>query len=43
VTHLAWYALAIVVGTLLTTIALLILKPSLNEPKPVLVSAGAAG
>ncbi|WP_295585080.1 fructose-specific PTS transporter subunit EIIC [uncultured Lamprocystis sp.] len=43
VTHLAWYALAIVVGTLLTTIALLILKPSLNEPKPVLVSACVTG
>jgi fructose PTS system EIIBC or EIIC component len=27
VSHLAWYALAIAVGTLLTTVALLILKP----------------
>jgi fructose PTS system EIIBC or EIIC component len=34
VTPLGWYALAIVVGTLLTTIALLILKPALNEPMP---------
>jgi PTS system fructose-specific IIC component len=33
VTPLGWYALAIVVGTLLTTVALLILKPSLDEPK----------
>ena len=36
VTHLGWYALAIVVGTLLTTVALLILKPSLDEPKAAL-------
>lgn len=34
VSHLGLYALAIVVGTALTTIALLILKPSLEEPKP---------
>ena len=34
VTPLGWYALAIVVGTLLTTVALLILKPSLDEPMP---------
>lgn len=34
VTHLAWYALAIAAGTVVTTIALLILKPSLQEPKP---------
>lgn len=38
VSHLAWYALAIAVGTLLTTVALLILKPSLQEPKPALVA-----
>ncbi len=41
VSNLAWYALAILVGTLLTTIALLILKPSLEEPKPLL-AAGVA-
>jgi len=35
VTHLGWYALAIVTGTLVTTVALLVLKPSLEEPKPV--------
>jgi len=35
VSHLGLYALAIAVGTALTTIALLILKPSLEEPKPV--------
>jgi PTS system fructose-specific IIC component len=34
VSHLALYALAIAVGTALTTVALLILKPSLEEPKP---------
>lgn len=34
VNHLALYALAILVGTVLTTAALLILKPSLEEPKP---------
>ena len=34
VNHLGWYALAIAVGTVLTTVALLILKPSLNEPMP---------
>ena len=34
VSHLAWYALAILVGTALTTAALLVLKPSLEEPKP---------
>ncbi len=34
VSHLALYALAILVGTALTTAALLILKPSLDEPKP---------
>jgi PTS system fructose-specific IIC component len=33
VSHLALYALAILVGTALTTAALLILKPSLEEPK----------
>jgi PTS system fructose-specific IIC component len=38
VSHLAWYAIAIAVGTLLTTVALLILKPSLQEPKPALVA-----
>jgi len=37
VSHLGLYALAIVVGTALTTIALLILKPSLEEPKPAAV------
>jgi hypothetical protein len=36
VSHLAWYALA--VGTILNTIALLILKPSLQEPKPAPVA-----
>ena len=35
VTHLAWYALAIAAGTVVTTVALLILKPSLEEPKPI--------
>lgn len=39
VSHLAWYALAIAVGTILTTVALLILKPSLQEPKPALVAS----
>ncbi len=34
VSHLAWYALAILVGTALTTVALLVLKPSLEEPNP---------
>ncbi|EGV16303.1 PTS fructose-like transporter subunit IIB [Thiocapsa marina] len=38
VSHLALYALAIAVGTILTTVALLILKPSLQEPKPSLVA-----
>jgi PTS system fructose-specific IIC component len=38
VSHLAWYALAIAVGTLLTTVALLILKPALQEPKPALAA-----
>ena len=38
VTHLAWYAFAIAVGTILTTVALLILKPSLQEPKPARVA-----
>jgi PTS system fructose-specific IIC component len=33
VTHLAAYALAIVVGTALTTLALLVLKPSLEDTK----------
>jgi len=42
VTHLAWYALAIVAGTLVTTIALLILKPSLEEPKPAMTAQAAA-
>jgi PTS system fructose-specific IIC component len=36
VTHLALYALAIAIGTVITTVALLILKPSLQEPKPTL-------
>jgi PTS system fructose-specific IIC component len=35
VSHLGLYAVAILVGTLITTAALLILKPSLEEPKPV--------
>jgi PTS system fructose-specific IIC component len=34
VSHLGLYAVAILVGTLITTAALLILKPSLEEPKP---------
>jgi fructose PTS system EIIBC or EIIC component len=34
VSHLALYALAILVGTALTAVALLVLKPSLEEPKP---------
>ena len=34
VSHLALYAVAILVGTALTTVALLVLKPSLEEPKP---------
>lgn len=42
VNHLGWYALAILTGTIVTTIALLILKPSLEEPK-VGGLAGAAG
>ena len=33
VSHLAMYALAIAVGTAITTVALLILKPSLEEPQ----------
>lgn len=42
VDHLAWYALAILVGTILTTVALLILKPSLDEPEPAAAVRAAA-
>jgi fructose PTS system EIIBC or EIIC component len=41
VSHLALYALAILVGTALTTVALLVLKPSLEETKPA-ATAGLA-
>ncbi|MBK8174603.1 MAG: PTS fructose-like transporter subunit IIB [Rhodospirillales bacterium] len=34
VSHLGWYALAIVAGTLVTAIALVIVKRPLDEPKP---------
>ncbi len=34
VSHLGWYALAIVAGSAVTTVALLVLKPSLEESKP---------
>jgi len=34
VSHLAWYALAIAAGTLVTAVALMIVKPSLDEPEP---------
>ncbi|MFD2113679.1 PTS fructose-like transporter subunit IIB [Thiorhodococcus fuscus] len=40
VSHLGWYAVAILTGTLITTVALLVLKPSLEEPK---TSGGLAG
>jgi PTS system fructose-specific IIC component len=42
VSHLAWYALAIAAGTLVTLIALLVLKPSLKEPKPIVTAPVAA-
>ncbi len=35
VSHLGLYAVAILVGTLITTAALLVLKPALDEPKTV--------
>jgi PTS system fructose-specific IIC component len=43
VSHLGWYALAIVAGTLVSTAVLLVVKRPLDEPKkaPVLVTAGA--
>jgi fructose PTS system EIIBC or EIIC component len=41
VSHLAYYALAIAVGAAITTTALLILKPSLEEPK-IAARTGAA-
>jgi len=34
VSHLGWYVLAIAVGSALTAMALLVLKPALDEPKP---------
>ena len=39
VSNLSWYAVAILVGTAVTTTALLILKPVLNEPPPVVPHA----
>ncbi len=41
VTNLGWYAVAIVAGTLVTTVALLVLKRPLAEPKPASVVAPA--
>ena len=41
VTNLGWYAVAIVAGTLVTTVALLVLKRPLAEPKPPSVVAPA--
>jgi len=43
VTHLGWYALAIVAGTLVSTAVLLVVKRPLDEPSkgPVLVTARA--
>jgi len=42
VSHLAWYAAAIAAGTVVTMVALLILKPSLEEPKPAVPAQAAA-
>jgi len=35
VSHLGWYAVAIVAGTLVTTAALLVVKRPIDQPKPV--------
>ncbi|MBL8666052.1 MAG: PTS fructose transporter subunit EIIBC, partial [Rhodospirillales bacterium] len=35
VSHLGWYVVAIVAGTLVSTAALLIVKRPLDQPKPV--------
>ncbi len=42
VSHLGWYALAIVAGTLVSTAVLLVVKRPLNEPKKVPVMATAS-
>jgi PTS system fructose-specific IIC component len=41
VSHLGWYVLAIVAGTLVSTAVLLVVKRPLDEPKKVPVMAGA--
>jgi fructose PTS system EIIBC or EIIC component len=41
VSHLGWYAVAIVAGTLVTTAALLVIKRPLAEPRPASVVAPA--
>ena len=41
VSHLGWYAVAIVAGALVTTVALLIVKRPLAEPRPASVVAPA--
>jgi fructose PTS system EIIBC or EIIC component len=40
-THLGWYAVAIAAGTIVTTIALLIVKRPLAEPKRTLAVVSA--
>jgi PTS system fructose-specific IIC component len=42
VSHLGWYAVAIVAGTLVSTAVLLVVKRPLNEPKKVPVMATAS-
>jgi PTS system fructose-specific IIC component len=44
VSHLGWYALAIVAGTLVSTAVLLVVKRPLNEPKkaPAMATASAS-
>lgn len=43
VTHLGWYAVAIAAGTIVTTVALLIVKRPLAEPKRARVVVSATG
>jgi PTS system fructose-specific IIC component len=43
VTHLGWYAVAIAAGTLVTTVALLIVKRPLAEPKRAATVVSATG
>jgi len=43
VNHVGWYALAIAAGTLVTAVALVIVKKPLNEPEPAVRVSSAPG